>query len=478
MCDAVQAETYEIDGIAVSNFVLPLYFAQREKPVTGARNDFLGRAHNNETLKPFGINPGGYIGFFDPQLQRNDTFTRAKDDEAEKRMEVKGRAAQARRSQRYIAAEEKIAVKEAPRAAALATTATKTAATYVSIRDAKREAYAPKPTAPQTVKLEQLEAGDVLLYKGNSLHSRLIEQFDGVPVSHAALYIGDGSVAEAVGAGIRSIGILASADSTDWVAVRRIAKDNFDAAPVVKVANDYIAKGGRYSYEQMILLAFLVISRKVPATPSIGFVIRRILDSAAEVLNKIVSTLEGEQREPMICSELVYRCWAEGAPGAINLDQPTIMARRALDSKKGRGIERGSLLEKISTTSSDAVQPAPRLAVRAVAEVPLEQLARQYLYESQKADEHAEVEVSAEMQTSLARFAAAHYRATSGPNIRAAISGTAMTESLLQTARDFVTPGDLLTSPSLKSIGQIDDRDIHPTDHQAFAAAWKRLAAD
>src|SRR5438045_3639463 len=145
MCDAVQAETYEIDGIAVSNFVLPLYFAQREQPVTGARNDFLGRAHNNETLKPFGINPGGYIGFCDPQLQRNDTFTRAKDDEAEKRMEVKGRAAQARRSQRYIAAEEKIAVKETPRAAAMAATATKTAATYVSIRDAKREAYAPKP---------------------------------------------------------------------------------------------------------------------------------------------------------------------------------------------------------------------------------------------------------------------------------------------------------------------------------------------
>ncbi|MCP9438575.1 MAG: hypothetical protein NHB36_01665 [Nitrospira sp.] len=43
MCDAVQAETDEIDGVKVSNFLLPLYFTGQEEK--GGRNDFLGRSH-------------------------------------------------------------------------------------------------------------------------------------------------------------------------------------------------------------------------------------------------------------------------------------------------------------------------------------------------------------------------------------------------------------------------------------------------
>src|SRR5262245_4559367 len=70
MCDAVQAETYQLDGVAVSNFLLPLYFTgTRDTDEPGARNDFLGRAHGGKTLSSFSINPGGYVGFFDPQTR-------------------------------------------------------------------------------------------------------------------------------------------------------------------------------------------------------------------------------------------------------------------------------------------------------------------------------------------------------------------------------------------------------------------------
>ena len=41
MCDAVQAESYTIDEVEVSNFVLPLYFTGGEEL---GGNDFLGRA--------------------------------------------------------------------------------------------------------------------------------------------------------------------------------------------------------------------------------------------------------------------------------------------------------------------------------------------------------------------------------------------------------------------------------------------------
>jgi len=99
MCDAVQAETYEIDGVDVSNFVLPLYFTGGEE--RGGRNDFLGRASQGATLRSFGVNPGGYIGFFNPESGRHETFSRKGDKLAARRLAVKMKAKGARRSVRY-----------------------------------------------------------------------------------------------------------------------------------------------------------------------------------------------------------------------------------------------------------------------------------------------------------------------------------------------------------------------------------------
>ncbi len=87
MCDAVQAETYKIDDVEVSNFVLPLYFTGGDE--LGGRNDFLSRAHEGKTLKSFGVNPGGYIGFFNPQTGQNDTFSMRGDETAAARLKLK-----------------------------------------------------------------------------------------------------------------------------------------------------------------------------------------------------------------------------------------------------------------------------------------------------------------------------------------------------------------------------------------------------
>jgi hypothetical protein len=90
MCDAVQSETYVVDGQTVSNFVLPLYFtASHER---GSRNDFLGTVTDGKTLRSFGVNPGGYINYFDPKLGEDgeDTDFSAPDDAiAKKRLDLK-----------------------------------------------------------------------------------------------------------------------------------------------------------------------------------------------------------------------------------------------------------------------------------------------------------------------------------------------------------------------------------------------------
>ena len=89
MCDAVQDESYEIDKVLVANFVLPHYFTERDE--LGTRNDFLGRKHDGQTLRSFGVNPGGYIGFFDPRNRRTSqsSFAREGDERAAARRALK-----------------------------------------------------------------------------------------------------------------------------------------------------------------------------------------------------------------------------------------------------------------------------------------------------------------------------------------------------------------------------------------------------
>lgn len=118
MCDAVQDESYEIDGVEVSNFVLPLYFTPDAEP--GSRNDFLGtryrmrRARDDTSLASFGINPGGYVGFYDPAIRDHVTVLgpdREETDEgvvdpdssrrAGHRRRRKNKARMARRGNRY-----------------------------------------------------------------------------------------------------------------------------------------------------------------------------------------------------------------------------------------------------------------------------------------------------------------------------------------------------------------------------------------
>ena len=101
MCDAVQNETYKVDGVAVSNFLLPLYFTPDVEE--GGRNDFLGRLYKGKPLGSFGINPGGYIGFYNPQSRQHETFALKGDKRARTRMAIKGKAQLTRRSMRYKA---------------------------------------------------------------------------------------------------------------------------------------------------------------------------------------------------------------------------------------------------------------------------------------------------------------------------------------------------------------------------------------
>lgn len=67
VCDPVQSLVYDLDGVSVSNFVLPHYYnavGQR-----GMQNDFL-----NSRLRAFRWVGDGVIGFWDPKVGKNGRY--------------------------------------------------------------------------------------------------------------------------------------------------------------------------------------------------------------------------------------------------------------------------------------------------------------------------------------------------------------------------------------------------------------------
>lgn len=91
MCDAVQGQIYELDGVQVANFVLPLYFTKEEQE--GGRNDFLGLVDKKgKGLDSFGVAPGGYVGFFNPKTRQHEQWSAPADKDARKRLKIKNQA--------------------------------------------------------------------------------------------------------------------------------------------------------------------------------------------------------------------------------------------------------------------------------------------------------------------------------------------------------------------------------------------------
>jgi hypothetical protein len=89
VCDPVQNESYLVDGERVSNFVLPAYFTAGEE--VNGRNDFLGTRVGARTVRSFGVNPGGYLGYYDPHTRKTAYVIRPDDPVAAARKALKGR---------------------------------------------------------------------------------------------------------------------------------------------------------------------------------------------------------------------------------------------------------------------------------------------------------------------------------------------------------------------------------------------------
>jgi hypothetical protein len=273
----------------------------------------------------------------------------------------------------------------------------------------------------------QLQAGDVLLYHGTAFISRLIRLFDGGAYSHASIYDG-AQVVEALGQGITADAVATSVSGAAYVDVYRFVTDQgtmlgpgLTAQPVVNTIKSYLQKHDRYAYEEILLLAVLCSSRRISGINAVlAMVLRNLLDSAAALLAKFVAG----GKQPMICSEFVYRCYFEsGSAYFIKV--------------RGADVAAAAAAAVIAAT----VAPAPVVAAAALASDP---------------SSDAVAAFQADAAEFLVQYEAASLQA---PKNRAAKGKRAKRQPLAPVIAaavpDFVTPRDLQRSPNLIKIGTL-----------------------
>lgn len=326
----------------------------------------------------------------------------------------------------------------------------------------------------------EIKPGDVLLFHGNGFVSWGIRKFDGTDVNHAAVALDATTLGEAGGRGLQRTAIEKAVKSNKYMKVRR--HGDAELVPVLDVATRYLDEGRPYAYQQIVLLALLASTRKIRLTGVAKRMLRTILDHGAAALNAF---LDRDGNRSMICSEFVYRAFGEAL--ADPADRYRILVQvgdTAFDAPGGDSLvdwalaQPDDLLEaaaKVPVSFSPTTMADPAAADEA-AEADLAPVMAAWAAEEGIVDDdlppappvsfglEEEEPSDEELLASLVNFGGALADATSdgapsfgvGGAIGSAAARGAISAILTpRIEANFVTPGDLLLSPTLVDVGTV-----------------------
>ena len=322
--------------------------------------------------------------------------------------------------------------------------------------------------------LHTLEPGDVLLYHGCDVFARAIQYFDETPYYHAGLLLDGLRIAEAVMAeGVSARPLADSFRHRDWAMVRRYAggRPSHQAPgrkldPVVARARSLVTQAPRYAFEQLLPLALLLLTRKVPRTASFGRAFVGLLEAVIVRLRRDPGAFSEDRETSMFCSAFVVDCFdkaSEGLQGESSF---------ALDLEKAavrEAVEPGSVLaEAMESPRSRAGRTVRRRdSMRGASRKEkgdIEDIVGVYLDEAQgtgpgtttrggpRGDRQSLVNVVWDLASALDEAHQQTGPLTRGPG---SMTGglTAGLSGLVRLANRLVTPGDLGRSPSLHDVG-------------------------
>ena len=155
----------------------------------------------------------------------------------------------------------------------------------------------------------QLEPGDILLSSGTTIQSFGIQLVTLAPVSHALVYLGEGSVAEAVGEGVRTRALAAVVAEEQMVAAFRAP--GFTPAQALRLRDWSLSQvGTRYNTVGVMLSAPFVISRRICELPLVPGPLRD-----ACVRGFATVQLGASRDDRFFCSQFVLEAYRQaGAP--------------------------------------------------------------------------------------------------------------------------------------------------------------------
>jgi len=159
------------------------------------------------------------------------------------------------------------------------------------------------------VDVSELETGDILLSAGKGITTYGVELFTTSPVSHAALYVGQSEIIEAVGQGVRRRSLKASLEEEAVVAAFRTpALQPEQAQRIVEFAEAQIGK--KYNHMGVLLHAPFSLERRLCELPVIP---TRVRDACLRGVASI--QLGAVSDKSFFCSQFLIEAYrSAGAP--------------------------------------------------------------------------------------------------------------------------------------------------------------------
>ena len=149
----------------------------------------------------------------------------------------------------------------------------------------------------------ELLPGDIVLSAAASILSLGIRLFTLAPVSHAALYVGQGQIAEAVGSGVRLRSVEAVIGEEVVVVVLR--HPGVDAGQQEKMRAFALASvGGRYDHVGVLLQAPVSLQRRLCELPLVPSTVRDYCIRGVAAIN-----LGAARNDGFFCSQFVLEAY-------------------------------------------------------------------------------------------------------------------------------------------------------------------------
>jgi hypothetical protein len=181
----------------------------------------------------------------------------------------------------------------------------------------------------QTITAESLKPGDIILSSTNGVTSLGIRLLTVSPVSHAAIYLGDDTVAEAVGAGIRARSTAEFvADESTIVAFRHPDLNPEHAARMRSFVQSQVGK--KYNTAGVVLQAPFTLQRQLCELPLVPSLIR---DACIRGIAAI--QLGAVQNDRFFCSQFVLEAYRQAQLPLTDADPRLVSPADLLHMREG-----------------------------------------------------------------------------------------------------------------------------------------------